>query len=139
MNQIPKIVFSRTGLAAAAPTHALEDATRLRPGANVAVSAAVAASWTNPTVASGNLTDEIARLKQQDGKPLLAHGGARFAQSLVWLGLIDEYHLLVHPVVLGRGRPLFSEIAQPLDFEVVRTIPFESGAIARIFRPARHS
>jgi len=136
MNEIPKVVFSRTGLAATATTRALEDATRLEPGADAPVSAAIAESWTNPTVASGDLSDEIARLKQQDGKPLLAHGGARFAQSLVRLGLVDEYHLAVHPVALGRGLALFSALERPLALEMISTKTFKSGTIARIFRPA---
>jgi dihydrofolate reductase len=135
MNQIPKVVFSRSGLDGAT-TRALEDATRLRGAGNAPVSAATAESWRHPTICRGDLADEIARLKQQDGKPLLAHGGARFAQSLVRHGLIDEYILLIHPVALGRGLPLFAQLEQPLDLKLVSTTPFESGAIARVYRPA---
>src|SRR5258707_1104937 len=50
---------------------------------------------------SGDLAVEIARLKEEPGKEILAHGGARFAQSLVKLGLIDEYRLLIHPEALA--------------------------------------
>jgi dihydrofolate reductase len=135
MNEIPKIVFSRTG-STGSTTRALADATSLRKGGNAPVSAAIAASWSNPTVASGDLAEEITRLKQQDGKPLIAHGGARFARSLVRHGLVDEYHLLIHPVALGRGLALFAELKQPLDLKLLRTISFESGAVARVYRPA---
>jgi dihydrofolate reductase len=134
MNDIPKVVFSRTGSIAAAPTtRALEDATSLRNPGDAAANAAGASSWTHPTVAGGDLAGEIARLKQQDGKPLVAHGGASFARSLVQQGLVDEYHLLVHPIVLGRGLPLFSELPRPLDLKLLRTTSFESGAVAQVY------
>jgi dihydrofolate reductase len=137
MNDIPKVVFSRTGSIATAPTtRALEDATSLRKPGDAAANAAGAASWTHPTVAGGDLAGEIARLKQQDSKPLVAHGGASFARSLVKQGLVDEYHLLVHPVVLGRGLPLFSELPGPLDLKLLSTTSFESGAVAQVYRPA---
>ncbi|HEX2510307.1 MAG TPA: dihydrofolate reductase family protein, partial [Microvirga sp.] len=61
-----------------------------------------------------NLAEEIARLKRQPGKEILAHGGAGFARSLVQLGLVDEYRLLVHPVALGRGLSLFSGLSEPV-------------------------
>src|ERR1051325_7820269 len=99
MNEIPKVVFSKSGsIGQATTTRALEDVTRLR----TAPETSAPASWTSPLIASGDLAMEIPRLKQQDGKPLLAHGGASFEQSLAKEGLVDEYRLLVHPVALGR-------------------------------------
>jgi riboflavin biosynthesis pyrimidine reductase len=68
-------------------------------------------SWRAARVATGDLAEEIARLKREPGKDILAHGGARFAQSLVKNALIDEYQLLIHPVALGRGLPLFAHLA----------------------------
>jgi len=50
------------------------------------------------------------RMKQQPGKDIIAHGGAGFARSLAAAGLIDEYKLLVHPIALGKGLPLFSAL-----------------------------
>jgi dihydrofolate reductase len=140
MNQIPKAVFSNQGPAVLkniTTTTALEDAShanakdgqpaRLQPGAE---------SWTNPYVASGHLNEEIARLKNHEGKPIVAHGGAAFARSLVASGLIDEYHLLVHPVALGKGLALFSELASPRALNLMNSIPFARGAVAQIYRPA---
>jgi len=136
MNEIPKVVFSRTGsISQATTTRALEDATRVRT-APEASAPSNPGSWTTPIIASGDLAAEIARLKRQDGKPLLAHGGASLAQSLVKEGLIDEYRLLVHPVALGRGLPLFSGLAKPLDLRLVSATTFASGAVAHIYRPA---
>src|ERR1051325_942310 len=91
MNEIPKVVFSRTGsIGQATTTRALEDETRLRTPPE-ASAPSNPGSWTTPIIASGDLAAEIARLNRQDGKPLLAHGGASLAQSLVKEGLIDEY------------------------------------------------
>jgi hypothetical protein len=49
--------------------------------------------------------------------------------------LIDEYHLLVHPVALGEGLPIFRDVDRPLDLILVDSIPFRSGAVAQIYRP----
>jgi dihydrofolate reductase len=96
---------------------------------------AVEDSWRNATVLTGRLADEIARLKAQPGKILLAHGGAGFAQGLVQFGLVDEYWLLVHPVVLGRGLPLFGTLAKPLKLRLVSTNRFREGAVAHVYQP----
>jgi dihydrofolate reductase len=104
MNEIPKVVFSNS---------------------------LTSADWPETTIASGDLTDAITRLKQEhsDGY-LLAQAGVRFARSLVETGLIDEYRLVVHPVVLGAGERLFTE---PLDLEPVSTTAFSRGAVAHVF------
>lgn len=108
MNELPKIVFARHGIKDGtqvdSSTRALADAQRDRIGQRtVTPTETVLRSWATPTVASGDLAEEVTRLKQQSGNFILAHGGARFAQSLIATGLIDEYRLVVHPVALGRG------------------------------------
>ena len=104
MNEIPKVVFSDS---------------------------LTSADWAETTIASGDLAETVTRLKQErsDGY-LLAHGGARFARSLVETGLIDEYRLVVHPVVLGAGERLFTA---PLTIEPTSTIAFGGGAVAHVF------
>jgi dihydrofolate reductase len=108
MNEIPKVVFSRS-------------IDRL--------------DWNQTRIARGDLTTEIASLKAEDGKHVLVHGGASFAQSLIRLGLIDEYQLVVHPVVLGSGQPLFPEMPAPLRMRVEAIRPFPSGAALQVLRP----
>ncbi len=120
MNDIPKVVFTR------------QDALNLAEEPE----APNAASWRASQVANGDIATEIARLKQQPGKDILAHGGVRFAQSLVRLGLVDEYRLLVHPVALGAGLPLFADLPKPVELDLVSTTIFRSGATAQIYRPA---
>jgi dihydrofolate reductase len=138
MNQIPKAVFTRKGAAilkTANTTTALKDA---RADAGPSGSAELqhgAESWSEAYVASGDLVDEVAMLKAQEGKPIVAHGGAAFARSLVAAGLVDEYALLVHPIALGKGLPIFSELAAPRPLTLIGSKRFPGGAAAQIYRP----
>jgi riboflavin biosynthesis pyrimidine reductase len=141
MNDIPKVIFSRTGLkerARAETTRALADAKAHHKGERQGVTptAAVLKSWAEPMVARGDLAEEILRLKEQPGNFILAHGGARFAQSLVATGLVDEYRLAIHSVVLGQGQPLFSGLRSPIDLRLISTTSFGSGAVVAIYQPA---
>jgi dihydrofolate reductase len=141
MNEIPKVVFSKNpsvkSADASGTTTALRDARRRGPANSSHDSAstpAILASWADARVASGDLAEEIARLKAEPGKNILAHGGARFVQSLAKLRLIDEYRLVIHPVALGSGLPLFSGLAKPLDLQLVSATPFRGGAVAHVYR-----
>ena len=139
MNQIPKAVFSKQGpaiLNAPTATAALRDA---RANAGTGPSAALqpgAESWAEAYVASGDLAEEVAKLKAQEGKPIIAHGGASFARSLVAQGLVDQYDLLVHPIALGKGLPVFSDLAMPRPLKLMSSKAFPGGAVAQIYRAA---
>lgn len=61
------------------------------------------------------------------------------ARSSIGTGLIDEFHLLVHPVILGQGLPIFSDVPRPLDLTLIESISFKSGAVAQIYRPKKKS
>jgi dihydrofolate reductase len=138
MNDIPKVIFSRTGIKAGAhdPMPALAEAkARNAHRHRITPAGEALRSWAEPTVASGDLVEEVLRLKQQPGNFILAHGGTRFAQSLVAAGLVDEFRLGIHPVVLGRGQSLFCELPRPLDLRLVSMTPFASGAVAAVYRP----
>jgi dihydrofolate reductase len=140
MNAIPKVVFTRAGLGTGArATRGPEDA-RAQGSAAKAADPEVVRGWTHPRVAAGDMADEVARLKQEPGRDILAHGGASFAQSLVQLDLVDEYKLVVHPVALGRGLALFAQATRPLDLALVDVKSFPKGAVAHVYartRPAR--
>ncbi len=137
MNQIPKAVFSRRGAAALqVPENsaALAEA-RARGGATHAAALQPGGdSWSKPYVASGELAEEIAKLKAGDGKPILVHGGVRFARSLVAARLVDQFILAVHPVALGKGLPLFAELDAPMRLELVSSKAFPGGAMAQVYR-----
>jgi dihydrofolate reductase len=138
MNQIPKAVFSRQGAAvleSGAASAALDEA-RARAGATqTATPQPGAESWAQAYVASGELAAEIAKLKAGEGKPILVHGGVRFARSLVAHGLLDRIVLAVHPVALGNGMPLFSELAAPLRLQLESSRAFPGGAVMQSYRP----
>lgn len=142
MNEIPKIVFSRKGFieptTSELTTNALKDATQLRfeKVFNSEISPH-ASTWTNFTIAGGDLAEEISRLKKQDGKSILAHGGASFARDLIRLRLIDEFRLLIHPVFLGRGLPLFSTLDKPLYLKLESSTILFTGIVANIYKPVK--
>ena len=108
MNDIPKVVFSRT-------------LTR--------------ADWPESRIASGELADDIDRLKREPGGVILAHGGATFIDGLIRESLIDEYRLVIHPVAIGHGTSLFSALREPLRFDLVEARTFPSGTTIQTFRP----
>jgi len=128
MNQIPKAVFSRQGgRAVLKAATATPQTGKPLPGAE---------SWAEAYVASGDLAEEIAKLKAEEGKPILAHGGVTFARSLVAQGLVDQFALAVFPTALGKGLQLFSELAAPRSFKLVSSKAFPGGAMAQVYRPA---
>jgi dihydrofolate reductase len=134
MNTIPKIVFSRSGNLEAEPTLALRNAVDAQRKAGLSV-APPAAGWDGTRILGTDLAGEIAALKAEPGRDLLAHGGASFARSLVGLGLVDEYRLLVHPVVLGGGLALFSGVAA-FDLTAVQVTAFSSGIVGIVGLPS---
>jgi len=78
-------------------------------------------SWANTTVLDG--ADPIAavrELRAGEGGPILVHGSARLAQALIAADLVDELHLMVFPIVLGSGKRLFGEVADPRRFRLTR-------------------
>ena len=141
MNEIPKIVFSRKGTVKLQhkelTTSALKDAERSRKAGSYETSSSnkLLEEWENSKVAAGDLVEEISKLKKQNGKDILAHGGTSFAQSLVMHDLIDEYRLVIHPVSLGKGQALFSALPKPMDLILISSRSFASGVIANIYRP----
>lgn len=91
--------------------------------------------WANTTLAKGNLTDEIDRLKNQEGNDMIVYGGASFVSSLIEAGLIDEYHLFVNPVALGRGMTIFGDLKETLNLTLVKSQAFASGEVVLCYQP----
>ena len=94
-------------------------------------------AWANTVLAKGNLTDEIANLKNQDGKDLLVYGGADFVASLIKENLIDEYNLCVHPVILGKGLTISDKTENRLNLKLVKSERFDSGVVWLHYAPRR--
>jgi dihydrofolate reductase len=93
------------------------------------------AEWNNSQLMREVLPEEIASMKQEPGKDMVIYGSASIVQTLTTLGLIDEYQLLVHPVVLGSGKPLFAGVAQPAHLRLLQTKSFPSGVIGLYYAP----
>jgi dihydrofolate reductase len=102
VNRIPKVVFSKT----------LEKA-----------------EWNNTRLVKGDAIEEIRKLKAQPGKDLQV-GGLSLVSNLTNLNLIDEYWLLVHPIVSGKGRRLFNELHQRVSLKLLETKTLHSGVVA---------
>jgi dihydrofolate reductase len=109
MDQIPKIVFSRT----------LENV-----------------DWKNTELKREINKEEILELRQQPGKDIFV-GSPSLIVALTQLGLIDEYQLAVHPVILGDGLPLFTNIREKVDLKLLKTKTFSCGVIILYFEPVR--
>lgn len=90
-------------------------------------------TWANSRLAAGSPAEEIARLKQLDGKDVYVPGGAGFVQELSAQRLIDEYRLIIPPVVLGGGLPLFRA---PLELTLIGSQQFGTGTVASTYVPA---
>ena len=108
MNEIPKVVFSRT----------LERA-----------------DWAETRIARGDLREEVDRLKREPGNDLIAYGGATLDQALTRLGLVDEYRLMIQPAALGAGLPLFRDLPAPLQLDLVEATTSTTGVALHVYRP----
>jgi dihydrofolate reductase len=110
-NGVPKVVFSKT-LARA-------------PWGN----------WNEARIVRGNPADEVATLKQQAGRDMLVSGSITLAQSLIDNGLVDEYRLVICPLVLGDGRPLFRDKVAPILMKLASAKALDRGAVSSVYRP----
>jgi len=110
MNRLPKIVFSRT----------LEKA-----------------EWNNTRLIKDHIAEEILKLKQQPGKELALFGSAHLMSTLTQLDLIDEHRIMVNPVILGGGNPLFKRTNDTLSLKLVKTRVFGNGNVLLCYQPDR--
>lgn len=110
MNSAPKVVFSRT----------LSEAT-----------------WQNTRLPKGDLVTEVRKLKQEPGGTMCILGSGTIVSQLADAGLIDEYQIVVTPVVLGRGRSQFDRITQRLNFNVVAARTFANGNVLLNYAPVK--
>jgi dihydrofolate reductase len=92
--------------------------------------------WNNSALIKGDVAGEVLRLKQQPGKDILIFGSADLVNALMQRDLIDEYRLMVFPVVVGKGKRLFADGLDTKSFRLVDSKAFESGTIVLTYRPA---
>jgi dihydrofolate reductase len=108
MNNLPKIVFSKS---------------------------LQMVEWKNSRLVRNNIAGEVSTLKQQSGKDLVILGSAALACSLLQLGLIDEYRVILTPVLIGSGTPLFQNIRKKIKLKLSITHSFSSGFVVLYFQP----
>ncbi len=93
--------------------------------------------WKNTRLVRQDIVGEIARTKEQPGKNMLVFGGPMLDSALMKFGLIDEYRFMVNPVVLGRGKPLFTGLNDRHKLRLVKTRTFGSGVVGLHYQKAR--
>jgi len=90
--------------------------------------------WSNSTLIRGDVAEEVARLKEQDGGPILVAGSRTLVHTLMRDGLVDEYRIMIFPVVLGSGRRLFPESPDKIVLTLADTRAFGSGVVVHTYR-----
>jgi len=108
MNSLPKIVFSRT---------------------------LKTAEWNNTRLIKDNIAEEILKIKRQPGKEIAVFGSADLISTLMQLDLIDEHRIIVNPVVLGKGTPLFKNVEDRINLKLISSRIFESGNVLLYYQP----
>ena len=115
MNTTPKIVFSKS------------------------LQMAEWGSWNNARVLKDRVAEELSQMKQASGQDMVIYGSANLVQNLTRLGLIDEYQLLVHPIILGSGKPLYSRMAEGhlsgIKLTLSRTQIYQNGVVVLYYQP----
>ncbi len=93
--------------------------------------------WNNARLMKGNIVEEVSKLKQQPGQDILVSGSGELVHTLMQHDLIDEYRLMVHPVVLGSGKRLFRDGSDTTVLRLVDTKTFSSGVVVLTYQPAK--
>jgi dihydrofolate reductase len=109
MNNLPKLVFSRT----------LQEV-----------------EWNNSRLAKSGPQEEVSKLKSQSGKDLVVLGSATVASSLLQAGQVDEYRVILQPVLLGSGSPLFKDITEGIQLKLISAKAFGSGVVLLSYQRA---
>ncbi|MDN5847373.1 MAG: dihydrofolate reductase family protein [Candidatus Nitrosocosmicus sp.] len=85
--------------------------------------------WINTDIATGDLKDEITKLKNQNGGDIIVYGGVSFDSSLIKEKLIDEFYLFVNPIAIGNGKPIFKDLEEIQRFTLIESIRFDCGLV----------
>ncbi len=110
MNSLPKIIFSRT----------LDQV-----------------EWENSRLVGDNVAEAVSKLKQQPGQDMAIFGSSDLTVSLMRAGLVDEFRIMVNPVVLGKGKLLFQGFDEKLNLKLVNSRTFRSGNVLNIYQPIK--
>ena len=92
--------------------------------------------YDDATVINTDIADTVNKIKKQEGKDIWLYGGAGLIRTFVQLGLIDQYQLAVHPIVLGSGKPLFENLKERIALKFISSQAFKSGVVQLVYLPA---
>lgn len=95
------------------------------------------AGWENTTLVTGDAAEEVAKLKHLPGKDMVIYGSGKLVSSLTRAGLIDEFRLVVSPVVLGSGMSLFKGVTESVKLRLTGSKVFQSGNVLLCYEPGR--
>jgi dihydrofolate reductase len=93
--------------------------------------------WNNSTLVKEIVPEDITKMKQEPGRDIVIYGSASIVRTLTNLGLIDQYQLLVYPVVLGSGKPLFQDILHKVKLSLISTRTHPSGVVVLSYQPIK--
>jgi dihydrofolate reductase len=108
MNNLPKVVFSRT----------LDKAT-----------------WNNTKLVKGNIAEEMRKLKNEPGPDMVIMGSGSIVAQFAQEGLIDDYQIVVSPLVLGKGKSMFEGVKEKLSLKLAKTRSFSNGNVLLCYEP----
>jgi dihydrofolate reductase len=111
LNNLPKVIFSRT---------------------------VTSINWTNARVAN-DIVEEVKELKKEPGKDIIIYGGAGIVSSFIRENLIDEYHLFVNPVIIGKGKTIFSQVNEQMKLKLVNTTVSTTGIVILHYQPLKEN
>jgi dihydrofolate reductase len=92
--------------------------------------------WSNSSLLKGDMAEEVGKLKQDSGQDLLMYSSVELMHTLIQHGLIDEYRIWVHPVILGSGRRLFKDGVNKTELKLVETTTLPNGVVVLDYQPA---
>lgn len=90
-------------------------------------------SWNNTTLATGDLVEEVNKIKNQAGQDIIVFGGGGFVSSLIKEGLIDEFNLFINPNALGQGMPIFHRLTKPQNLKLKSASAFTNGVALLVY------
>jgi len=111
LNSSPKVIFSKT------VTHI---------------------NWTNARIAN-DIVEEVKELKKEPGKDILIYGGAGIVSAFIRENLIDEYHLFINPVVIGKGRTIYANVKQNMKLKLLHATPSATGIVIMTYVPEKEN
>lgn len=91
-------------------------------------------SWQNTRLVRTNISEEVLKMKQSPGKDMIIYGSSSIVQSFIRQGLIDEFHIWVHPVFIQQGVPMFRNMEENVHLQFVRTRTFRSGVVLLYYK-----